>query len=109
MAKTRTRAAAKIEQPAPEPEVIAAAPVTPDAPAPEAEVAALEPVAPVVEPAAPATEPDTVTVTIVEAPTSPMVVMVNGRALTIPVGKPTAIPRSHLGALRDASGIRFTI
>lgn len=52
---------------------------------------------------------ETVTVTLSAAPTSPLILAVNGHAVSLPLGKPTEIPRAFLPALRDAAGVAFTL
>lgn len=64
-------------------------------------VAPIEPPAPV--------EPETVSVMLHSAPTSPLMLAVNGRAVSLQVGAETEIPRAFLPALRDASGVVFSI
>lgn len=64
-------------------------------------VAPIEPPAPV--------EPETVCVMLHSAPASPLMLAVNGRAVSLQVGAETEIPRAFLPALRDASGVVFSI
>lgn len=49
-----------------------------------------------------------VTVTITKSNQRPVHLSVNGKTITLPVGKPTMIPASMLPALADAVGITFT-